>query len=133
RTGDVHTAEALLRWEHPRRGIVAPDRFIPLVEPTELMWPLTVHIFELVMREARAWSERGIDVRIAVNVSTSDIIDRRLPDELERLLRAHGVPAGSIEIEVTEGAVMSDPRGALDVLERITALGVGVIAIDDFG
>ena len=133
RTGEVHTAEALLRWNHPRRGLVSPDRFIPLVEPTMLMWPLTAHIFELGVREARKWQERGIDVRIALNISSTDVIDPRLPAELDRLLREHGVDAGRIEIEVTEGAVMEDARAALDVLARITELGVGVIAIDDFG
>jgi EAL domain-containing protein (putative c-di-GMP-specific phosphodiesterase class I) len=133
RTGRVHTAEALIRWNHPKRGLIPPDRFIPQIEPTELMWPLTVHIFGLVMREAREWEARGTDVRIAVNVSTTDVIDPRLPGELDRLLEHYGVGAERIEIEVTEGAVMEDPRGALDVLAQITELGVGVIAIDDFG
>jgi EAL domain-containing protein (putative c-di-GMP-specific phosphodiesterase class I) len=133
RTGKVHTAEALIRWEHPERGLVAPDRFVPLIEPTELMWPLTIHIFELVMREARDWRERGIDVRIAVNVSTTDVIDARLPAELERLLREHDVRADALEIEVTEGALMEDPSTALSVLAQITDVGIGVIAIDDFG
>jgi len=133
RTGKVHTAEALIRWNHPKRGLIVPDRFIPLIEPTELMWPLTVHIFELVMRASREWMARDLDVRIAVNVSTSDVIDPRLPSELGRLLERYEVPADRIEIEVTEGAVMEDPGGALTVLGRITALGVGVIAIDDFG
>ncbi|MFL5841463.1 MAG: EAL domain-containing protein, partial [Thermoleophilaceae bacterium] len=133
RTGKVHTAEALVRWHHPRRGVIGPDRFIPQIEPTELMWPLTVHIFDLVVGQAREWRDAGLDVRTAVNVSSADVIDPRLPSELERLLRKHGVGAESLEIEVTEGAVMSDPQEALDVLARITAQGLGVIAIDDFG
>jgi EAL domain-containing protein (putative c-di-GMP-specific phosphodiesterase class I) len=133
RTGKVHTAEALVRWHHPRRGIIGPDRFIPQIEPTELMWPLTVHIFDLVVGQAREWRDAGLDVRSAVNVSSADVIDPRLPSELERLLQKHGVGADSLEIEVTEGAVMSDPQEALDVLARITAQGLGVIAIDDFG
>jgi EAL domain-containing protein (putative c-di-GMP-specific phosphodiesterase class I) len=133
RTGEVHTAEALIRWNHPKRGLIAPDRFIPLIEPTEVMWPLTVHIFELVVREARAWADNGIGIRIAVNVSTTDVIDPRLPGELEKLLSRYEVQAQNLEIEVTEGAVMEDPHGALEVLQGITRLGVGVIAIDDFG
>jgi EAL domain-containing protein (putative c-di-GMP-specific phosphodiesterase class I) len=132
-TGKVHTAEALVRWHHPRRGIIGPDRFIPQIEPSELMWPLTVHIFELVVRQARQWRDAGLDVRTAVNVSSADVIDPRLPGELERLLKTHGVGADALEIEVTEGAVMSDPQEALAVLARLTAQGVGVIAIDDFG
>ena len=133
RSGQVHTAEALLRWHHPRRGLISPDRFIPLIEPTELMWPMTVHILELVTRQARVWSDAGIDLRTAVNISTTDVIDRRLPGEIERLLKKHGVPADRLEIEVTEGAVMDNPQDALDVLAEITRLGLGVIAIDDFG
>ena len=133
RSGEVHTAEALVRWRHPRRGLIAPDRFIPLLEPTELMWPLTVHIFDLVVAQARAWVDQGVEVRSAVNVSSADVIDPRLPTELGRLLQKHGVPADRLEIEVTEGAVMDDPRNALEILAKITALGLGVIAIDDFG
>ncbi|MEA2495417.1 MAG: hypothetical protein QOJ29_3328 [Thermoleophilaceae bacterium] len=133
RSGEVHTAEALVRWNHPRRGLIAPDRFIPLIEPTELMWPLTVHIFELVVAQARAWADAGIEIRIAVNISTTDVIDPRLPGVLGRLLEEHGVAADRLEIEVTEGAVMDSPREALEVLGAITTLGLGVIAIDDFG
>ncbi len=133
RTGRVHTAEALVRWDHPRRGLIAPDRFIPLLEPTELMWPLTVHIFDLVLRQARAWIDADLELRTAVNVSSADVIDPRLPAELSRLLAKHGVPASRLEIEVTEGAVMDDPQAALGVLAEITKQGLGVIAIDDFG
>jgi EAL domain-containing protein (putative c-di-GMP-specific phosphodiesterase class I) len=133
RTGAVHTAEALVRWQHPRRGVIAPDRFIPQIEPTEVMWPLTDHIFDLVVRQARRWADEGLSVRTAVNVSTTDVIDPRLPDVLEQLLEKHGVDAAYLEIEVTEGAVMDNPEDALNVLGAITALGVGVIAIDDFG
>ena len=133
RTGEVHTAEALVRWHHPRRGLIGPDRFIPLIEPTDVMWPLTDHIFELVVSQARRWSEAGLDIRTAVNVSTTDVIDPRLPGVLDQMLEKHGVDAAYIEIEVTEGAVMDSPDDALLVLGEITGLGVGVIAIDDFG
>jgi EAL domain-containing protein (putative c-di-GMP-specific phosphodiesterase class I) len=133
RTGEVHTAEALIRWQHPERGLIAPDRFIPQIETTELMWPLTGHIFGLVARQARIWADRGLDVRTAVNVSSADVIDPRLPGVLSELLEHHQVAAGAMEIEVTEGAVMRDPEEATRVLERITGLGFGVVAIDDFG
>jgi EAL domain-containing protein (putative c-di-GMP-specific phosphodiesterase class I) len=132
-TGEVHTAEALVRWQHPRRGLISPDRFIPLIEPTELMWPLTVHIFELVVRQARRWTDDGLRVRTAVNVSTADVIDPRLPAELRRLLEEHRVDPSMLEIEVTEGAVMDEPEEARAVLGQITDLGLGVLAIDDFG
>jgi EAL domain-containing protein (putative c-di-GMP-specific phosphodiesterase class I) len=133
RSGEVHTAEALVRWQHPSRGLIAPDRFIPLIEPTELMWPLTVHIFDLVLQQARRWSDDGLRLRTAVNVSTADVIDPRLPTELGRLLARHRVDPELIEIEVTEGAVMSEPEEARAVLAQINKLGLGVLAIDDFG
>jgi EAL domain-containing protein (putative c-di-GMP-specific phosphodiesterase class I) len=132
-TGAVCTAEALVRWRHPGGGVIQPDRFIPALEPTEQMWPLTVHVFDLVVRQARVWADAGIDVRTAVNVSTADVIDPRLPGELHRLFDKHGVRADRLEIEVTEGAVMDRPQDALAVLAEITHLGVGVLALDDFG
>jgi EAL domain-containing protein (putative c-di-GMP-specific phosphodiesterase class I) len=97
------------------------------------MWPLTVHIFELVVRQARRWTDAGIRLRTAVNVSTADVIDPRLPRELERLLEKYAVDPELLEIEVTEGAVMDDPGDARAVLAEITRLGLGVLAIDDFG
>ena len=132
-TGEVHTAEALVRWNHPSRGLIGPDRFIPLLEPTEMMWPLTDHIFDLVMRQARAWADEGIVIRTAVNVSTTDVIDTRLPTVLDQMLTKYGLDASYLEIEVTEGAVMDNPQDAFAVLAEITKLGIGVIAIDDFG
>jgi EAL domain-containing protein (putative c-di-GMP-specific phosphodiesterase class I) len=98
-----------------------------------MMWPLTVHIFELVVRQARAWRDAGLDLRIAVNVSSADVIDPRLPGELSRLLRENGIGADALEIEVTEGGLMSDPAEARDVLRQIAEQGLGVVAIDDFG
>ena len=129
----VHSAEALVRWEHPRRGPIPPDRFIPVVEPTEVMWPFTLRVLELAIHECKRWRDAGQEVDVAVNVSGEILPDRRLPGELERLLRESGLPAQALEIEVTEGAVMRDPAAATRVLRRMTDLGVSVIAIDDFG
>jgi EAL domain-containing protein (putative c-di-GMP-specific phosphodiesterase class I) len=132
-TRKVRSAEALVRWEHPKRGPVPPDRFIPVVEPTDVMWPFTLRVLELAIREAKRWRDDGHEVDVAVNVSGEILPDRRLPAELERLLTESGLPAQALEIEVTEGAVMRDPAAATRVLKRITDLGVSVIAIDDFG
>jgi EAL domain-containing protein (putative c-di-GMP-specific phosphodiesterase class I) len=129
----VRSAEALVRWEHPRRGAIPPDRFIAIVEPTDVMWPITLRVLDLAIRECRAWRDLGHEVDVAVNVSGEVLPDRRLPGELERLLGEHGLPAAALEIEVTEGAVMRDPAAATRVLRRLTDLGVSVIAIDDFG
>jgi EAL domain-containing protein (putative c-di-GMP-specific phosphodiesterase class I) len=132
-TGRVATVEALVRWEHPRHGNVPPDRFIAMVEGTDAMWPLTLRVFDLVIGQCRRWRADGLELRVAVNVSGGILGDRRLPEEISRRLAEHEVPAQTLEIEVTEGAVMRDPVAATRVLRRIADLGIGVIAIDDFG
>ena len=133
RTRQASAAEALVRWNHPRRGAVPPDHFIPLVEPTDLMWPLTLHVLDLAIGECARWRALGHEVSVAVNVSGGVLHDRRLHREIERLLAAHDVPVAALEIEVTEGAVMRDPDAAARILRGLTDLGISVIAIDDFG
>ena len=132
-TRRIAAAEALIRWRHPRHGDVRPDRFVAAVEGSDVIWPFTLRVFDLVLAQARSWRDGGLELRIAVNVSGAVLPDPRLPGEIERLLAAHGVPADALEIEVTEGAVMRDAGAAAGVLGRLTAMGVGVIAIDDFG
>ena len=123
-----------MRWKHPRRGAVPPDHFIPLVEPTEVMWPLTLHVLDLAIRECARWRAEGHDVAVAVNVSR-----RRAARPAAARARSsgcsseHGLPVEALEIEVTEGAVMRDADAAARVLRRLTELGIRVIAIDDFG
>jgi EAL domain-containing protein (putative c-di-GMP-specific phosphodiesterase class I) len=126
-TGRPRSAEALVRWKLP------PDRFIPLVEGTDVMWPLTLHVLDGAAAECARWRADGHDVAVAVNVSGAVLHDRRLGREIRALLERRGLPAAALEIEVTEGAVMSDAEGAAEVLRGLTALGIGVIAIDDFG
>ena len=132
-TRRASAAEALVRWNHPRRGAVPPDHFIPMVEPTDVMWPLTLKVLDLAIAECARWRAQGHEVAVAVNVSGGVLHDRRLHKEIERLLALHGLPVGSLEIEVTEGAVMNDPEAASRILRSLTELGIRVIAIDDFG
>ncbi|HEX2086060.1 MAG TPA: EAL domain-containing protein, partial [Solirubrobacteraceae bacterium] len=122
-----HSAEALVRWNVP------PDRFIPIVEGTEVMWPLTLHVLDLAIVECARWRADGHDVAVAVNVSGAVLHDRRLGREVQAMLERRGLPPEALEIEVTEGAVMSDAEGAASVLRGLTAIGISVIAIDDFG
>ena len=126
-------AEGLVRWRHPRTGAVPPDKFIPIVEPTEAMWPLTLHLLDLGIAACRRWQDAGHDVAVAMNISGEVLPDRRLAGEIEDRLKEHGLPSHALEIEVTEGAVMRDPAAATKVLGRLTDLGIRVIAIDDFG
>jgi EAL domain-containing protein (putative c-di-GMP-specific phosphodiesterase class I) len=133
-TGRPASAEALVRWHHPQRGPVPPDKWIFAVESTEVMWPLTLHLLGIAAERCAEWRAAGHEgVRVAVNVSAEVLPDRRLPDEVRRLLAEYGLPAEALEIEVTEGAVMRDPHAATRVLDRLTELGIRVIAIDDFG
>ena len=132
-TREPAAAEALVRWNHPRRGAVPPDHFIPMAEPTDVMWPLTLHVLDLAIGECATWRRLGHEVSVAVNVSGGVLHDRRLHGEIEGLLARHGLPVAALEIEVTEGAVMRDPEAASKILRGLTELGIRVIAIDDFG
>ena len=132
-TGEVSTVEALVRWDHPRHGPMSPERFVAAVEGTDVVWPFTLRVFTLALEQRARWRDDGLELDVAVNVSGSILHDRRLAGEVEKLLARCDVPAQALEIEVTEGAVMSDAAGAAGVLRRLTDMGVGVIAIDDFG
>jgi EAL domain-containing protein (putative c-di-GMP-specific phosphodiesterase class I) len=135
RAGDltITAVEALARWRHPVRGLVAPGDFLPAVVGSELAWPLDAHVLELAVAQAAAWSAQQRPLPIAVNVSAAALVDDRLPSRLGALLEGYGVDASLIEIEMTEGAVITDAIAAAAVLRRISKLGVRTIAIDDFG
>ncbi|MDQ3811051.1 MAG: bifunctional diguanylate cyclase/phosphodiesterase [Chloroflexota bacterium] len=132
RTGRLAAVETLLRWQHPERGWIPPDQFVPLAEHTGLIRPLTRWVLRGAMDQCRAWLDQGRLIPVSVNVSTHDLQDPSLPDEIAELLDSTGVPSHCLQLEVTEGALMSDAARARDVLGRIRALGVQV-AIDDFG
>jgi diguanylate cyclase len=131
-SGQVLGVEALVRWQHPAHGLLAPGEFIPLAERTGLIHPLTRWVLDAALRQAGQWRRAGHELSIAVNVSTRSLLDRDFPDQVADRLAAWQVPAGSLVLEVTESAVMADPALALDVLGRLHALGVG-LALDDFG
>ena len=128
----VHSAEALIRWEHPERGLLPPAEFIPQAEHTGLMRPLTLWVLEAALRQSQAWREQGRDLAIAVNLSAANLADASLPDDVDALLRRFGVPPERLTLEITESIAMADPVRAAAVLERLDALGVD-LSIDDFG
>jgi EAL domain-containing protein (putative c-di-GMP-specific phosphodiesterase class I) len=132
RTGHIVRAEALVRWQHPTRGLLTPDIFLPLAEHTGLMRPLTRTVLEASVRQCRAWRDAGMDVAVAVNVSGRDLLDVTLPDEVADTLQRLGVPADRLELEITENTILTDPQRARSVLARLSDLGVS-LAIDDFG
>ena len=121
-----------MRWEHPERGLLLPDEFVPLAEHTGLMRPLTAYVLEQALRQCRAWDDAGLSLSVAVNLSARDLLNVDLPDDVATLLDRCGVPPMRLELEVTESTVLADPLRARSVLTRLSELGVS-IALDDFG
>ena len=130
--GEVTGVEALLRWEHPRHGLLAPAEFLPLAERTGMMGDLTRWVVDAALAQARAWQDQGIEVPIAVNLAAANILDAALPDAVAERLAHHGVPGERLTCELSEHTVMADPRRAGEVLDRLRALGVR-LSLDDFG
>lgn len=131
-TGEVIGVEALVRWDHPTRGTVYPDDFVPLAEHTGLMAPLTRFVLIAALTQAKSWSDQGFPLQVAVNLSARSLLDEHLPRQVAELLAAHEVPARLLKLEVTESAIMADPARASRLLRRLADLGVE-ISIDDFG
>ena len=131
-SGAVTGVEALVRWQHPSRGLLSPDAFVDLAESAGLMAPLTSAVVELALTQCRVWADADLPLCVAVNVSPSNLVDEHFPDEVAALLEAAGVPASALVLEVTESLLMADRERAVRVLARLRALGVG-IAIDDYG
>jgi EAL domain-containing protein (putative c-di-GMP-specific phosphodiesterase class I) len=132
RTGEARGVEALARWHHPERGTLSPDEFIPLAERSNLLRPMTLYLIDTALRQANAWRSRGIEVTVAVNLSMQNMLDLRLPNDVARLLSSWRLPAGSLELEITESTIMSDQRRAQTILSRLSKMGVR-LSIDDFG
>ena len=132
KTGRLDSVEALVRWPHPTRGFLPPDQFIPLAEHTGLIAPLSRWVLATALGQCRAWRDEGLEMRVAVNVSTRLLQDEHLTEVVADLLRAHGVTPTDLELEITESAVMADPARALDVLGRLHRMGVR-LSVDDFG
>jgi diguanylate cyclase len=131
-TGTVFGAEALVRWEHPTRGLLYPDAFLPVVEQSGLMNAVTRLVLESAVMQLARWRKAGLAMSVAVNLSASDLLDESLAERIEGLLDEHGVPAGALELEITESVIMIDPKRACEVLEALRALGLR-IAVDDYG
>ena len=131
-TGKVTGVEALVRWQHPERGLLGPLEFIPMAEQTDLMRPLTLSVLTTAVSQCRQWLDAGFDLTVAVNLATPNLLDFGLPADVARLLRNGRVPPRNLQLEVTENVVMADPVRALAVLRSLKALGVG-LSLDDFG
>lgn len=124
--------EGLVRWRHPRRGLVPPDEFVPLAEQSYLMHDLTRYVVEAALEQVAWWWRAGFPVQVAVNVSARDLLDSSLADTVAAGLLRHDVPADALQMEITERVLMSEPAHAAETLSALAELGVP-LSLDDFG
>jgi len=131
-TLELRAVEALVRWRHPKRGLLMPDEFIALAEHTGLIRELTTYVLDLSLHQCSEWRDEGLHLGVAVNVSPRDLLDSRFPEEVEELLERHDVDPEDLELEITENTAITDLPRARAVLAQLSQLGVG-LAVDDFG
>jgi len=134
---DLHTrrltsAEALVRWQHPRLGLLSPDVFIPIAESTGLIEPLTHAVLRSALAACRTWRNGGLEVSVAVNLSARNVSNPALPGQISAALAAAGLPAEALVLEITESSVMGDHEATIPILAQLVASGV-TLSLDDFG
>ena len=131
-TGAVTSVEALVRWQHPTRGIVPPDRFLGLAEQSGLMGPLAMVVLDQALTQQVAWAADGLDLDVAVNLSAANMHDPDLVENVARSLARHGVAPSRLVLEITEDTLMVDSDGARRILQELRELGVA-LSVDDYG
>jgi EAL domain-containing protein (putative c-di-GMP-specific phosphodiesterase class I) len=131
-SGAVVGFEALVRWSHPRLGLLAPAQFLPFAEASDLIHPLTYWVVEAALLQLHRWDAERSGLTMGINLSVRNLLDRGCASRLEKIIRSVGVDPSRVEFELTETAIMSDPEAAVTMLGRITSSGAR-LAIDDFG
>lgn len=131
-TDEVIGVEALLRWNHPHRGFIEPDEFIPLAEQTGLIKPLTNWVIEKSIAQVADWRNQGINLTISINLSVHNIHDPKLLQHLQDTLSEYNLPPEYVTLEITEGDIMAEPLRARETLKKIKYTGIN-LSIDDFG
>ncbi|UGT94189.1 EAL domain-containing protein [Mycobacterium ostraviense] len=129
--GSVHSVEALLRWQHPSRGMLLPEEFLPAAERAGLMRRVANRTLDLALAQLRSWREQGMNLTVAVNLSTTNLLDLDLEGTIEGLLTAHGLPADALIIEITE-STLADSVRSRNTVATLQHLGVR-ISLDDYG
>ena len=131
-TGRTAGMEALVRWQHPVRGLMAPEEFIPLVEQSYLMRDLTFHVVDRALAQASAWRQGGLPVPVSLNVAARDLLDTGLAETIGRGLARYELPPEALLLEINERVLTSEPAYAAAAVETLAALGVA-LSLDDFG
>ncbi|MBT5230630.1 MAG: EAL domain-containing protein [Methylococcales bacterium] len=124
--------EALIRWNHPTRGFICPDQFIPIAERTNLIKPLTLWVIETAFKQIKSWQEHGFNIRVAVNLSARNLNDPSIVNSFRDMMNTLNIPPDRLVGEVTESAVMADSERSNNLLNELHELGID-ISIDDFG
>ena len=132
KTGIINEVEALVRWKHKVHGLIPPDDFIPMAEQTGVIKQLTLWMLHESLMQCAKWKNEGINLRVAVNLSASDLLDVGFSDTVTRILKSHHMSPENLQLEITEGAVMIDAEKSLEVLTRLSTLGIR-LSVDDFG
>jgi diguanylate cyclase (GGDEF)-like protein len=130
--GRIAGVEALIRWHHPERGLIEPDEFVPMVERTVLLRPLTLYVIDEALRQARAWSRHGLMPDVSVNLSPRSLLDPQLPDQVAELLTRWDAPPSRLTLELTESFLMADSGRSVGVMSLLSEVGI-TLSIDDFG
>jgi diguanylate cyclase (GGDEF)-like protein len=131
-TARIVGVEALVRWNHPQKGQIPPNHFIPFAEQTGFIRQITRWVIDEAVRQATAWRREGWPIKVSINISVQDLLMPELPDIVADTLKVHGAPPELLLLEITESGVMQDAAHAIEVMKRLAAAGVGS-AIDDFG
>ncbi|PKO37528.1 MAG: diguanylate cyclase [Betaproteobacteria bacterium HGW-Betaproteobacteria-6] len=133
RSGTVVGVEALIRWQHPTRGLVSPGDFIPIAEESGMIAAIGDWVLEEACRQLKAWQTRGINhIRMSINLSAGQFLDKTLPARIHELLARNGLSAGLIDLEVTESMSMASPDESISVMKTLSRSGL-TLSIDDFG
>ena len=131
-TGELAGVEVLVRWQHPVRGLLPPNDFVPLAEHTTLIKPLTLHVLNRALAQVVEWDRQGRRLSVAVNVSARNLLDPDFADAVAACLALAGVEPERLELEITETVLMANPARAMEVLSRLSEMGIA-LSIDDFG
>jgi len=131
-TNKIHNVEALLRWRHPQNGVLPPDEIVHMCEQSGLITELTLWVMERAIRECAGWEKDGLDLNVAVNLSTWDLQNNELPTHVMQLLTQYKLDANKLTLEITESAVMNDPTRARETLNALSKMGIR-LDIDDYG